>query len=275
VRGYSLLSVLQNTGFSNAQVAFVEATYRRRQGKFMGLQPNSESDAIANLRKSFTPCLGLSIAPRETPDHEGTGGVFLRLSSDPSDKRVFLLTCAHVAHPPAEFKNKAYTRENASQPREDVVLLGTGRYEESVQNIKKLMGDEQTAIGIWELSLSRIQVQTADKPSSRTDRRQELIGLITKAKRNITAANKLHSFVTKYHTFPQDRIFGFVYHCAEIGVGNDGYMYDWALIQLDMDKLEARNFLGNKLFVGASVSSLSLCFFLLIPLRLQAGTRPE
>lgn len=241
----------------------------------MEFDPNAELESIAKLRKPFTLTPGLSIAPYDTPHYEGTGGVFVRLSSDPSDKRVFLLTCAHVAHPPPEFQNKAYTRKNASQPRKDVVLLGSATYKKSVDAIMKLIGLETNAIGTWEASLGRIPAQTDDEPSSRTERRQELIDLIAKAKKKIAAANELHTSVTKYYTFPDSRILGYVYHCAEIGVGEDGYMYDWALIELDVEKLKAGNFLGNKLYVGASVFCLSLWFFLLTPLCLQAETRPN
>ena len=219
----------------------------------MGFDPISELESIAQLRKPFTPSLGsLCIAPHNTLHYEGSGGVFVRLTSDPSDKRVFLLTCAHVAHPPPAFPNRAYTRKNTSQPREDVVLLGTATYDESLGDIMKLIGEQTKSIGTWESSLSRIPAQAPDEPSSRTDRRKELTDLIAKARKTITAANELHSDVTKNYSFTRSRILGFVYHCAEIGVGADGYMYDWALIQLDLDKLEAGNFLGNKLYVGAS-----------------------
>lgn len=228
----------------------------------MGFNPNAELEAIARLRKPFSPSLGLSIAPHDTPHYEGTGGVFLRLSSDPSDKRVFLLTCAHVARPPPVFPNEAYTRKWTSQPREDVVLLGSATYSKSVGDIMKLIGNETKSIAAWESSLSRIPAQTNDEPSSRTDRRNELVGLIDKAKKTITAADELHTAVTKSYTFTGSRTLGFVYHSAEIEVGEDGYMYDWALIQLDADKLEAANFQGNKLYVGTSVL-LILVFALL------------
>ncbi|KIM41637.1 hypothetical protein M413DRAFT_19035 [Hebeloma cylindrosporum] len=212
--------------------------------------PNAELESTARLRKPFTPSLGLCIAPHDKPYYEGTGSVFVRLNSDPSDKRVFLLTCAHV-HPPPEFENRVYARKNPSQPRENVILLRSGTYKESVDNIMKLIGEETKSINTWEASLGRIPAQTDDEPAGRTERRQELIDLVAKAKK-ITAANELHTSVTKYYTFPDARTLGFVFYCAEIGVGKVGYMYDWALIQLDVDKLEAGSFLGNKLYIGGN-----------------------
>ncbi|KIY62483.1 hypothetical protein CYLTODRAFT_175680 [Cylindrobasidium torrendii FP15055 ss-10] len=251
-----VLAILENAGFYDAQVAFVEALYRRRQVKFMGFNPNFELEGIANLRKPFTPSLGVSIALHDKPHYEGTGSVFVRLSSDPSDKRIFLLTCAHVAHPPPEFENRVYSRKNPSQPRENVILLGDKTYKESVDDIMKMIGEETMSISTWEASLGRLPAQADDEPAGLTGRRQELTNLIAIAKMKITAADELHTAVTKYYTFPDCRNLGFVFYCAEIGVGKDGYMYDWALIELDVDKLEAGSFLGNKLYVGGNKTEL-------------------
>ena len=63
----------------------------------------SPTQAFPEFRKLFCAALGLPIAPRETPYHEGTGGLYLRLSSDAKDERVALLTCAHVVRPPSAF----------------------------------------------------------------------------------------------------------------------------------------------------------------------------
>ena len=144
----------------------------------MGFDPLSELESIPQLRKPFTPSLGsLSIAPHNAPQYEGSGGVFIRLTSDPSDKRVFLLTCAHVARPPSVFPNTAYTRKDASQPREDVVLLGTAAYDGSLGDITKLIGEQTKLIGTWESSLGRIPAHAPDESASRTDRRKELTGV--------------------------------------------------------------------------------------------------
>ena len=227
----------------------------------MPFDPNSELESTAILRKPFTFTPGLSIAPRATPHYEGTGGVFMRLSSDEKDKRVFVLTCAHVARPPPEFENVAYTRKDTTQPRENFVLLGSESYSDSIGNIMKLIGDETKGITAWQSSLDRIPAHVQGEPASRTDRRNELTTLIAAAKKKITSANELHDAVTKNYSFVDSRVFGHVFHCAKIEVGEDGYLYDWALIEVDNDKLEAGNFLGNKLYVGASVS---LLFFFLL-----------
>ncbi|EJD55283.1 hypothetical protein AURDEDRAFT_155519 [Auricularia subglabra TFB-10046 SS5] len=210
-----VITILAKAGFSDVQVAFVEAVYRRRQAKFMGFDPISESESITKLRKPFTRSLGsLCIAPHNTLHYAGNGGVFIRLTASLSDKRVFLLTCAH--------------------PREDIVLCGTTAYDESLGDITKFIREQTNSIATWESM----------------DGRKELTDLIAKAKKTITAANELHSAVTKNYSLTGSRILGFVYHCAEIGAGADDYLHDCALIQLDLDKLEAGDFLGNKLYVS-------------------------
>ncbi|EEB91321.1 hypothetical protein MPER_10335 [Moniliophthora perniciosa FA553] len=169
-----VIAILENAKFSEVQVAFVEGDYHR-QAKFMPFDPNSELESTAILRKPFSLTLSLSIASHRTPHYEGTGGVFIRLSSDESDKRVFVLTCAHIACPPPNFENRSYTRKNPSQARENFTI----------------------AITSWQTSLNRIPEYAEDEPTSRTDRRNQLTTLIAVAKKSILTANELHNAVTK------------------------------------------------------------------------------
>ncbi|KAL1693708.1 hypothetical protein GGG16DRAFT_110889 [Schizophyllum commune] len=143
----TVLAVLEEAGISDAQVAVVEANHCR-QSKFMPFDPNSELESISILRKPFTFTLSLSIAPHAMPRYEGTGGVFIRLSTDDNDKRVYLLTCAHVARPPPEFENVAYTRKYTSQPLEKFVLHGTDSYANALGDITKFIDDETMGITV-------------------------------------------------------------------------------------------------------------------------------
>lgn len=221
----------------------------------MGFDPTYELQGIPGLQKPFTPTLGLAIAPSKSPYFEGTGGLFLRLSADQSDKRTVLLTCAHVAHPPPLFHNKEYTRKSDSQSREDIILLGSGSFEDSVEAIMKFIGNQAKAIASWETSLGRIPKPAENEAIGVTAKRKELTDLIAAAKDKIRAANELHSHVTKFYTTMVSRICGFVLHCAKIEVGSDGFMYDWALVQIDDEQVEIKDFKGNQIFVGSSVLS--------------------
>src|SRR5712675_937193 len=154
-------------------------------------------EGLPALRKPFTPTLGLSIAPLKSPYYEGSGGLFLRLSSDEADKRIGLLTCAHVSHPPPLFKNTAYTRKKESHPREDVLLLGTEAFNNAVSDIMKFIGNQVSAIYSWELALSTVPAREENESRRITARRDELVGLINTAKTKVEEANELHSYVTK------------------------------------------------------------------------------
>ena len=113
--------ILADAGFPNIEVAFVESVVTRSVAtgpKLLSFNPLL--DDVPDLRKPFTAALGLSIAPLKYP---GTGALYYRLSRD--DNRIAILTCAHVAHPPPVYGNMGMTHKNTSQPREEVVVLGS------------------------------------------------------------------------------------------------------------------------------------------------------
>ncbi|KAG8910824.1 hypothetical protein FRC02_006996 [Tulasnella sp. 418] len=250
--------ILQNAGFPEIQVAFIESVYRRHVsgGKLMSFNPMFDSEGIPALRKHFTPTLSLSIAPIKSPHFEGTGGLFVRLNTEEGDNRIALLTCAHVAHPPPLFENKVYTRKNDSQLREDIILLGTASYDKAVTAIMKFIGDQTIAISTWEATLRRLPEPKEDEPRGITSKRKELTDLIDAANNQIEEANQLHTDVTKHFTTTASRVLGFVLHCAKIEVGEDHFMYDWSLIQMDEEKIEWKDFKGNKLFVGGNKTAV-------------------
>lgn len=228
----------------------------------MSFEPSLEMEGLASLRKHFTPTPGVSIAPYKSPHFEGSGSVFFRLNSNQSDKRIGLLTCAHVSHPPPLFDNKSYDRKKPSHPREDVLLLGTESFDKAVGNVMAFIGTNMSDITTWESSLEKIPVAVEGELDRYAARRRELVNLIQAAKDKIQEADRLHTYVTKNFTTKESRVIGFVLHSSKIEVGADGFMYDWSMIQLDEDKIDLDDFKGNKLFVGTSLaSSLFLSLF--------------
>ena len=95
----AIKNILAQAGFPEIEVAFRESVVSRSvaQGPKL-LLFNPIHDPVPELLKPFTPTLGLSIAPLKATYYEGTGALYLRLSS--TDKRTVLLTAAHVARPP-------------------------------------------------------------------------------------------------------------------------------------------------------------------------------
>ncbi|KAI5999616.1 hypothetical protein EDD15DRAFT_2237830, partial [Pisolithus albus] len=81
-------------GFSGIEIGFRESVVTRSVAGPKMLPFNFLRDSF---RKPFTPALGLAIAPLKNPQFEGTGALYFRESRD--SRRVFCLTCAHVARP--------------------------------------------------------------------------------------------------------------------------------------------------------------------------------
>ena len=98
----------------DAEIAFLESIFTRFAGwQLLDYVPSI--DPTADERGSFTPALGLQIAPKAFPYLEGTG--CLHLCEGSGSDRVFLLAARHVALPPSEYPNKLYHRKNNNIPR--------------------------------------------------------------------------------------------------------------------------------------------------------------
>ncbi|CAE6410287.1 unnamed protein product [Rhizoctonia solani] len=211
-------TILKEAGFPDIQVALIESVVHRPSGR--KLMPfNPLVDPIAALRGPSTGTLG-------------TGAFYFRLNETDDDDRVMLLTCAHVAHPPPLLRNTA--RKKTSQAHEEIVVLGTKAYENAIHVIMKEIGDQATYIESWNKSLKMLGHEEAGEDLDVTAKRNEIKGLVNKAKKIIERANQLHSEVTKYRTTAQQRVIGSVYHCEEIKLA------DW------------NKFTGNKIFVGGN-----------------------
>jgi len=252
--------ILANAGFPEIEVAFVESIVTRsvRAGpKLLSFDPLRNH--VPDLRKPFTPTLGLSIAPHKHPHFEGTAALYFRLSKD--DQRTAILTCAHVARPPPIYPNTDMTRRNTSQRREDIIALGSTGYNNAVEAMKSTIRVLDRSIKIWNDVLERLGEPIQGEDSDDTERRQEHVDLVAKATRKIKRVNEIHNEVTKHHATPDQRIIGFVLHSEKIEVSADthGFTKDWALIELDNEMIDWPTFKGNKVYIGMSFSiSLSL-----------------
>jgi hypothetical protein len=119
-------------GFPTIGVAFVESVFTRSVAagpKLLSFDPLL--DDVPDLQRSFTAALGLSIAPLKYPHFEGTASLYFRLGKD--DKRVAILTCAHIARPPPVYANTGVTCRTTSQAREESIALGNMGYNNSVK----------------------------------------------------------------------------------------------------------------------------------------------
>ena len=243
-------NILAEACFDTIEVAFVEWVVTRSNGpKLLSFDPLL--DDVPNLRKPFTPTLGLAIAPLRYPYYEGTAALYFRLNKN--DNRVAILTCAHVARPPPAYAaNTGITHKKPSQAREQIVALGYQGYEKAIQAMMTTIHDLSKSIDVWNDVLDRLGAPMEGENSKVTKRREEHVRLVAEAMEKIEEVNALHDKVTKVRTIPSQRVVGFVLHSEpiEVSAGPHGYTKDWALIELYNDMIDWSSFKGNKVYTG-------------------------
>ncbi|THH27541.1 hypothetical protein EUX98_g6646 [Antrodiella citrinella] len=223
-------NILTDAGFPDIEVVFIESVVTRFADPRL-LSFNPLVDRVPDLRKPFTPTLGLSIAPRKYPHHEGTASLYFRLSQD--NKRVAVLTCAHVARPPSVYQNTDMSYQKSGQRREEIVALGTMGYDNAINAMMATIGDRLHSIDAWNVQLRRLGDPVEGESENVTDSRSDYLDLVTKARREIQRMKALHS---------------------EVSVEPYGFTKDWAFIELYNDKIDWTTFKGNKLWVGGNLS---------------------
>ncbi|KAG8893234.1 hypothetical protein FRB99_002117, partial [Tulasnella sp. 403] len=250
----SIKDILSQAGFPDIEVAFRESEVTHSVAGPKLLPFNPLTDPIPEFRKPFTPTLGLSIAPLKTPHYEGTGALYFRLSKD--NKRVAVLTAAHVARPPPAHANTGMTRKKTSQPREEIVALGTMGYQNATNAMMATIGGLARSVKVWNKVIARLGDFVEGEPVATTEKRQENQREVEKATKTIGHLNKLHDEVTKRRTNPDKRIIGYVLYADPIVAFDQpsGYTRDWAFIELYNEKIDWKNFLGNKVYIGGNLS---------------------
>jgi hypothetical protein len=246
--------ILRQAGFPNIEVAFRESEVTRSVGGPKLLSFNPLLDPIPEFRKAFTPTLGLSVAPLRTPHYEGTGALYFRLGRD--DDRVALLTTAHIACPPPEFANTSMSHENTSQPREEIVALGSMGYQNATNTMIDAIGSLTCSISIWKRVIERLGDPVDGEKSAITWKRRQTQHDVEKATKMIGYLNELYHEVTKLRTNPDQRVIGCVLHAEPIVISNGSHRFtcDWAFVQLYKEKIDWATFPGNKVFIGGNLS---------------------
>ncbi|KAJ3486271.1 hypothetical protein NLI96_g4345 [Meripilus lineatus] len=205
---------LAEAGFEGIEIGFRESIVTRSTSGPKMLSFNPLCNSLPDLRKPFTPTLGLSIAPLNTPYSEGTGALYFRESKE-SD-RIFLLTCAHVARPRPVHRNSGPSPK--SRPPEQVIALGIMGYNDALLSMMSTIGEQSRLIRDWEDVLDRLGKPEKDEDKEITEERKELLGLVEKAKKKIEKTDKFHSEVTQHWTILHERVIGKVVHVEPIAV---------------------------------------------------------
>ncbi|KAG2073432.1 hypothetical protein BDR04DRAFT_1116331 [Suillus decipiens] len=245
----AVVGILDEAGFPAIEVAFVESVVTRSVAagpKLLSFEPFF--DNVPDLRKPFTPALGLSIAPLKYPHFEGTAALYFRLSKD--NKRTAILTCAHVTRPPPIFSNTSMTHRKMSQAREEFVALGIMSYSNAIKAMMTTMRHRHCSIKVWNDTVSWLGEPVEGEMSDVTRGRKEYMRLVAKAKEEIEDVNEIHDEVTKHRATPDQRVIGFVLHSEiEVSVEPHDFTTDWALIKLYDEKIDWPMFKGNKAYI--------------------------
>ena len=257
----AIKGILRLAGFPEIEVAFRESevTYSVGGPKLLPFDPFL--DPIPEFRKPFTSTLGLSIAPLKTPNYEGTGALYFRLSKD--DDRVVLLTAAHVARPPPAYANTGMSRKKTSRHREEIVALGNVGYQNATNAMMATICNLAYSVAARKKMITRLGEFVDGEDVAVTERRRDIQYDVKNATKTIDKLNEFHGEVTKRRTNPEQRIIGFVLHAEPIVVsdGLNEFARDWAFIQLYNEKIDWDTFLGNKVYVGTfPISSRSFGF---------------
>ncbi|KAI5804860.1 hypothetical protein DFH27DRAFT_512722 [Peziza echinospora] len=246
---------ISSAGFNDFEIGFRESVVFHSAGpKMLSFDP--VNDPVPELREPLAPTLGLFIAPLKTPYYEGTGALYFRECGD--NKRVFLLTCAHVARPPPVHLNKGLVRTTKSNPREKVIALGSSAYTNTLMSMIRAIGRLVRSIRDWETVLRKMGDFKEGESTRVTERRKDHLELVAKAKAKITEIDALHNEVSKRWAIPHQRVIGEVVHIEPIAINvpPECFTSDWALVELYNGKFDWATFGGNKIYIGGNISSL-------------------
>ena len=243
--------ILTAAQFPDIEIAFRESVFTRSAGVQL-LNHVLSVDPSADIRSPFTGALGVQIAPRNTPPFEGTGALYL--CEGGQSNRVFLLTARHVPLPPSVHRNELYDPERTSQPRHEVLILGSKAYSDAIEDMMAKIGREFILVDLYKRELAALGEAVED--ATVAEARQELEGKLAKVEKTIAAVDVFHGDITKHWSAVSQRVLGHVVYAPPISVGTGPKQFteDWALIELNRDKIDWNNFKGNVMYLGTFLS---------------------
>jgi hypothetical protein len=242
-------SILSAHDIDDVHVEIRESMVIRSAGPKM-YKPVATSNATVQAREPFSTALGLPICAEATPFINGTGGFFI---SDPCNPgKIYLVTARHVIFCPDEDFNELYQYHNSSQLRRNVLLFGDTAIEKQITAIESEISGKHTII---EQLGSRLKyAEQMDEEDAEVERNQALPEL-EDARKAIKALEKFHVDISRDWKKVENRILGHVVLSPPIGlgIGEEGFTEDWAVIEIDDSKVDLTNFVGNVIDLGTTI----------------------
>lgn len=249
---------------TDIEVEFRESIFTRFAGRAGPklLKSVSSANATADVRGPLTSALCLRISARSTPHIEGTGALYL--SEGRNSDKVYILCARHVVLPCSAEDNKLYKHANTSQPRREVLLLGREAFQTLLKSIMGGIGDHKVMVDYYCQQLNSMEAAIeGDDGAERTEIEAKLL----KEEVSIKALNEFHNEVTKYWSEEGRRVLGHITFSPPItfDTGPKGYTEDWALIELDRNKIDWTTFNGNVIDLGTFIILLRMSSLTTIP----------
>ncbi|EGO23607.1 hypothetical protein SERLADRAFT_416027 [Serpula lacrymans var. lacrymans S7.9] len=248
---FECLKVLQEFGINNVNIEIRESSVVRSAGPKL-LPPVYSSDPTVDVRHPLTYALGLPISAQATPYTAGTGGFFMAEGND-SDK-LLLITARHVVLPLNQGPNDMFERRNESKPRFNVILLGKEAYDDYLASIKARIGGYTFIV---EHAKQRIKAVEGQDNEGGTVECKEAQDNIDRAEKAMEALYTFYDIVEKKWASEASRILGHVVCSPPIrlgaGTADEMYTEDYAIIEVDGDKIDKLNFKGNVIDLGTEI----------------------
>ncbi|KIM73605.1 hypothetical protein PILCRDRAFT_828987 [Piloderma croceum F 1598] len=213
-------------------------------------KPVPTSNATARAREPFSTALGLPICAEVTPSIQGTGGFFVSYPLNPG--KIYLVTARHVVFHPDETSNELYQHCNSSQRRRNVLLFGDAAIEKHITATESEISGKHIIIEQLERRLE--DAKRMDEEDAEAER-NHVLPQLEEARKAIGALEKFHADVSKDWKKQENRILGYVVLSPPIGlgVGEEGFTEDWAVIEIDDSKVDSTNFVGNVIDLSTTI----------------------
>ncbi|KAG6818780.1 hypothetical protein H0H93_001823 [Arthromyces matolae] len=237
--------ILADANFPDVEIAFRESIVTRSVGPRLR-EPLPIQNPLSPFNNAFSPILGVRISPKNT-DFDGTGALYLRKS--PDNDEVMLLTNRHVALPLSVHENALYDRRNSFKISQHIVLLSSSAYTQALEKAVLEVNHEAFELQGAEEAIESKSKYFIEDPKLYQNR-------LARAKTLISRTEKWYKDITINWTLPAQRTLGHVVYSPPLSVSVDEKQYsiDWALIEINQDKIDWEAFPGNMLSVGEKIN---------------------
>ena len=200
------------------------------------------------LRMPLTSAVGFPISTNICPTVEGSLGLFFINGSNTST--VYFLTTRHVAIPQTTHENNKLYEHNQSLPRHDVTAFG----EDHLKAIRIHIGEVGMLVKYHQCRINRSEGRET------VEEREEGQAEIRRMHYTLEKLEKFHDYYYRFWHSTQGRTIGSVILSPPItfSVGDGQYTEDWAIGQVDANKIDVDSFCANTLDLGFDFTSVKL-----------------